>query len=118
MEEALTENCDDAFRHGIVEESSFGGSGEGRRATASFAAAAIGGGVEKEESFKGERRLSTPRLEAAMDRSGFGLAPREWSVGALDPGRDMRGGVGERDRMPGVTPLGGVRKRTTKFLRT
>ena len=70
MEEALTENCGDALRHGIGEESSFGGSGEGRRARGSFGAATIGRGVEKEESFKGERRRSSPRVGAAMDRSG------------------------------------------------
>lgn len=68
VEEALTENCGDALRHGIGEESTFGGSVEGRRATASFGAAAISVGVEKEESFKGESRLSSPRVEAAMDR--------------------------------------------------
>lgn len=70
MEELLTENCGDVLRHGIGEESSFRGSGEGRRASDIFGAAAIGGGVEKAERFKGERRLSSPRVEAAMDRSG------------------------------------------------
>lgn len=66
VEEALTEKRGDALRHGLGEESGFGGSGDGRRASASFGAAAIGGGLEEEESFKGERRLSSLTVGAPM----------------------------------------------------